>query len=136
PEAVAWIMGAEGQAADGLTDDKPVAPPVLLGGARSGPRPAGPRTPGPQRGLPLSRSRPPAPGRGRRGPPADPRIDLPPVSGSHRMTMPPSKDRHGIAGLRILVAEDEMLVAMMLEDMLDDLGCTVVGPANRVPQAL
>jgi len=50
--------------------------------------------------------------------------------------MPPSKDRHGIAGLRILVAEDEMLVAMMLEDMLDDLGCTVVGPANRVPQAL
>lgn len=42
----------------------------------------------------------------------------------------------GIAGLRILLAEDEMLVAMMLEDMLNDLGCTVVGPANRLPKAL
>jgi hypothetical protein len=29
---------------------------------------------------------------------------------------------------RVLVLDDEMLVAMMLEDMLDDLGFEVVGP--------
>lgn len=32
-------------------------------------------------------------------------------------------------GKRILVVEDEPLVAMLLEEMLLDLGCTVVGPA-------
>jgi CheY-like chemotaxis protein len=39
-------------------------------------------------------------------------------------------------GLRILVVEDEALVALQLEDMLTDLGCTVIGPAARVRQAL
>ncbi|MFW8635331.1 response regulator [Cribrihabitans pelagius] len=28
-------------------------------------------------------------------------------------------------GLRVLVVEDEMLVAMMIEDILEDLGCAV-----------
>ena len=41
-----------------------------------------------------------------------------------------------LAGRRILLVEDEMLIAAMLEDMLDDLGCVVVGPAARVAQAL
>jgi CheY-like chemotaxis protein len=41
-----------------------------------------------------------------------------------------------LSGRRVLVVEDEMLVAMLLEDMLADLGCTVVGPAARVEQAL
>jgi CheY-like chemotaxis protein len=41
-----------------------------------------------------------------------------------------------IAGLRVLVVEDEILVGWLLEDMLADLGCTVVGPAARVTQAL
>lgn len=39
-------------------------------------------------------------------------------------------------GLRVLVVDDETLVAMLLEDMLGDLGCTVVGSASRVGQAL
>ena len=41
-----------------------------------------------------------------------------------------------LRGLRILVVEDEMVVAMLLEDMLADLGCEVVGPASRVEEAL
>lgn len=32
--------------------------------------------------------------------------------------------------------EDESLVAMQLEDMLEDLGCEVVGFAMRVPKAI
>jgi CheY-like chemotaxis protein len=39
-------------------------------------------------------------------------------------------------GTRVLVVEDEALVAMLLEDMIGDLGGTVVGPASRVSQAL
>lgn len=41
-----------------------------------------------------------------------------------------------LAGLRVLLVEDEMLVAWLLHDMLADLGCAVVGPAARVAQAL
>lgn len=41
-----------------------------------------------------------------------------------------------LAGLRILVVEDEPLVAMLIEDLLLELGCTVVGPAATVAQAL
>jgi CheY-like chemotaxis protein len=29
----------------------------------------------------------------------------------------------------VLLVEDEMIVSMLIEDMLADLGCTVVGPA-------
>ena len=39
-------------------------------------------------------------------------------------------------GLRVLVVEDEALVAMLVEDMLGDLGCRVLGPAGSVRQAL
>jgi CheY-like chemotaxis protein len=42
----------------------------------------------------------------------------------------------GLEGFRILVAEDEVLVAMMIEDMLSDLGCVVLGPAGSVAEAL
>jgi len=41
-----------------------------------------------------------------------------------------------LRGLRILVVEDEALIAMALEDILLDLGCTVVGPAASVDAAL
>jgi CheY-like chemotaxis protein len=41
-----------------------------------------------------------------------------------------------LAGLRVLVVEDEMLVSMMIEDALADERCVVVGPFNRVPGAL
>ncbi|HYH36711.1 MAG TPA: response regulator [Azospirillum sp.] len=40
-----------------------------------------------------------------------------------------------LKGLRLLVVEDEAMVAMMLEDMLGDLGCEVVGPAGSVARA-
>ena len=40
-----------------------------------------------------------------------------------------------LAGLSVFVAEDEALVAMNLEDMLHDLGCSVLGPAMRLDQA-
>lgn len=37
---------------------------------------------------------------------------------------------------RILVVEDEAIVAMMLEDMLAELGYAVVGPVTRFERAL
>src|SRR3954467_13799267 len=40
------------------------------------------------------------------------------------------------APLRVLVVEDELLIAMMAEDMLTALGCETVGPAARVEQGL
>ena len=41
-----------------------------------------------------------------------------------------------LIGRRILLVEDELLISCLLEDMLEDLGCTLVGPASRVDQAL
>lgn len=41
-----------------------------------------------------------------------------------------------LAGKRILIVEDEMIVAMLIEDILTDQGATVVGPAARVARAL
>jgi CheY-like chemotaxis protein len=41
-----------------------------------------------------------------------------------------------LAGVRVLLVEDETLVAMLLEDMIGDLGGTVVGAASRVGRAL
>ena len=45
-------------------------------------------------------------------------------------------DTTELAGLRVLVVEDEMMVSMLIEDMLSDLGCTVVGPAARLDEAM
>jgi CheY-like chemotaxis protein len=41
-----------------------------------------------------------------------------------------------LADLRVLVVEDELLVSMLVEDMLADFGCRVVGPASDIDQAL
>lgn len=38
-----------------------------------------------------------------------------------------------LAGLRILVLEDQVIVALSMRDMLIDLGATVVGPALNLP---
>ena len=48
----------------------------------------------------------------------------------------PRSSASPLIGQRILVVEDEMLVAMMVEDILLDLGCEVVGPAASVGAAL
>jgi len=37
---------------------------------------------------------------------------------------------------RVLVVEDEMMVAWLLEDMLAELGCVVLGPVAKVDKAL
>jgi CheY-like chemotaxis protein len=47
------------------------------------------------------------------------------------MTMPNS-----LNALHVLVVEDEMLVAMELEEALKSFGCFVVGPASRIRHAL
>lgn len=39
------------------------------------------------------------------------------------------------ASLKVLVIEDEAIIAMLLEDMLADLGHQVVATAGRMPQA-
>jgi len=41
-----------------------------------------------------------------------------------------------VLGKRVLLVEDEMLVAMMMKDMLTDLGFSVVGPFSRTAEAL
>lgn len=41
-----------------------------------------------------------------------------------------------LTGLKVLVVEDEMLVSMLVEDMLSDLGCMVVGPAAEIDEAM
>ncbi|HYC68829.1 response regulator [Brevundimonas sp.] len=41
-----------------------------------------------------------------------------------------------LKGLRVLVVEDEAAVAMLIESMLEDLGCVVVASATSVAEAL
>jgi CheY-like chemotaxis protein len=41
-----------------------------------------------------------------------------------------------LRGLRVLIVEDESLLSLLLEDMLTDLGCTVVGSASTVSAAI
>ena len=45
-------------------------------------------------------------------------------------------DASDLAGLRVLVVEDEMLVSLLIEDTLTESECIVVGPYDRVPAAL
>lgn len=41
----------------------------------------------------------------------------------------------GLAGLRVLIVEDEGLVALMLEDLLEELGCVVAASVARLEAA-
>lgn len=44
---------------------------------------------------------------------------------------------HSIAsGLRVLLIEDEITIALLLEDMLGELGCKVIGPVARLGKAI
>ena len=45
-------------------------------------------------------------------------------------------DQPVLSGLRVLVVEDDALIAMLLEDLLDEFGCQVVGPAATIGEAL
>ena len=44
-------------------------------------------------------------------------------------------DDQNLNGLRVLVVEDEVAISLLLEDMLLDFGCEVVGPAGRLSAA-
>lgn len=41
-----------------------------------------------------------------------------------------------LTGKRVLIVEDEMLVAMLIEDFLTELGCSTIGPCGSVASAL
>lgn len=41
-----------------------------------------------------------------------------------------------LTGCRILVVEDEMLIAVLIEQILQEFGCVVVGPVARLDVAL
>ncbi len=45
-------------------------------------------------------------------------------------------DGDDLQGLRVLVVEDEAAISLLLEDMLLDFGCEVIGPAARLATAL
>jgi two-component SAPR family response regulator len=42
----------------------------------------------------------------------------------------------GVAGCRILVVEDEAMIALAIEDTLEELGCEVVGSTGKLETAL
>ena len=41
-----------------------------------------------------------------------------------------------LLGCRVLVVEDEMLLAMELESLLEEQGCAIIGPVSTVGRAL
>ena len=41
-----------------------------------------------------------------------------------------------VAGCRVFVVEDEMLIALQIENTLSELGCQVVGPTAKLETAL
>jgi len=55
-----------------------------------------------------------------------------PMPGEEKSTLPIKLE----AGNRILLVEDEILVAMMMRDILGDLGFSVVGPFSRLSEAM
>jgi CheY-like chemotaxis protein len=53
-----------------------------------------------------------------------------------RTTVAQNTSGEDLQGLRVLVVEDEAAISLLLEDMLLDFGCVVVGPAARLATAL
>ncbi len=41
-----------------------------------------------------------------------------------------------LAGLHVLIVEDELMIMLEIEAILEDQGCVVVGPASSTPAAL
>src|SRR5690242_1498484 len=55
---------------------------------------------------------------------------------SSAMNTPTSSEAEPLAGLKILVVEDEAIISFLIEDMLLSLGCASVMHAGAVKQAL
>lgn len=49
---------------------------------------------------------------------------------------PDKKPDRSALGLRVLLVEDEIVIAILLEDMLAELGHTVIGPVARIDKAV
>jgi CheY-like chemotaxis protein len=52
-----------------------------------------------------------------------------------RMSASASPASQTLEGIRVLVVEDEVAISLLLEDMLLDMGCEIVGPAGRLAAA-
>jgi PAS domain S-box-containing protein len=69
-----------------------------------------------------------------------PREDMAPVKGHNGRSCPEAQPTppKGItlAGNRVMIVEDEALVAMALREALDELGFSVIGPFNRISEAM
>ena len=52
------------------------------------------------------------------------------------MTSPALESSSPLRGLRVLIIEDEALIASLVEDFLTDLGCEVIGPAMHITEAI
>ncbi|WP_437951977.1 response regulator [Sorangium sp. So ce296] len=52
------------------------------------------------------------------------------------MMLPDPEGNRELEGLRVLVVEDEPMIASSLEDVLTDLGCVVIGPALTMKDAI
>jgi CheY-like chemotaxis protein len=47
-----------------------------------------------------------------------------------------NKNQNSLSGVRVFVVEDEFAVLMLMEDMLMELGCELVGTASRMADAI
>jgi two-component SAPR family response regulator len=43
---------------------------------------------------------------------------------------------NALKGIKVLVVEDDFLVSLLFEDLLTSVGCIVIGPVPRLPEAL
>ncbi len=44
-------------------------------------------------------------------------------------------DADNLEGCRVLIVEDDAMISMMLQDVLEDMGCRVVAVASRLEEA-
>ena len=45
------------------------------------------------------------------------------------------EDGDSLEGCRVLIVEDDAMISMMLQDLLEDMGCQVVSVASRLGEA-
>jgi PAS domain S-box-containing protein len=68
-----------------------------------------------------------------------PREDMTPVKGRNGKAadaQTPAAPQITVTGNRVMIVEDEALVAMALRESLDELGFSVIGPYNRISEAM